>query len=244
MHDRPTKLQVFGERCSGTNFVAQLLRRNLPGLRLVDEFGWKHGYSEHVRDEAPECVFVVVHRDPFDWVRSLWRMPWHAAPALRERPLGEFLREPWWCQWGQDMQLAEGDPRLGTEMLHERDPATGERFATVMHLRAAKMRDWATLRHRVRHHASVRYEDVASEPRRFVADFARRFGLRRWPWFRPVRTFKGGRTAFVAKRYAPFAPEDLRWVVAQLDPDLERAAGYDVHELAARLEAVPGGHPA
>lgn len=225
-HPAPTHLQIFGERCSGTNFVAQLLRRNLPRLQLTDRFGWKHGYVRPLEDDAPDCVFVVVVRDPFDWVRSLHRKPWHAAEPLRERTIREFLREPWWCEWGRDMKLDEADPRIGTEMMHERHPETGERFANVLHLRASKLRHWQDLRSRVRYYAAVRYEDVMSEPKLFVRQFARELGLRRWPWFRPVKTFKGGAQRFVKKQYEPLSDEDRDWVVQQLDADVERQAGY------------------
>lgn len=223
---RPTELQIFGERCSGTNFVAELLRRNLPGLSRTDRYGWKHGFTWKVKDEAPSCVFVVVHRDPLDWVRSLHQKPWHCAEPLRDRSFAEFVREPWWCEWGRDMSLDEGDERLGTEMMHERDPQTGERFANVLRMRAAKLRDWRSLAGRVRHCLAVRYEDVVADPKAFVRRVAREFALRRWPWFRAVRTFKGGRDPFVKKQYPPIAEPHLAWLRSELDPEAERWAGY------------------
>jgi len=139
------------------------------------------------------------------------------------------------------MELAAGDPRLGTEMMHERDPATGQRFANVMALRTAKLRAWVALKERVRNAVLVRYEDAAAEPRRFVRQFARQFGLWRWPWLRAVTTWKGGRERFTAREYEPFAPRDVEWVASQLDRDLERRFGVDVGARAAELlAAVPG----
>ena len=239
---RLRRLQIFGERCSGTNYVAQLLRRNL-GLEPTDAFGWKHGWLDRLQGPAPDTLFVVVHRDPFDWVRSLHRMPWHAAPALQGLSMAEFVRAPWWCEWGQHMELAVDDPRRGTEMMHERDPATGERFANVLALRTAKHRAWATLPGRVRHATILRYEDAAAAPGRVVRELAQRFGLRRWPWLRAVAGEKGGPQKFVVKAAAPIAEADLRWIVSQLDPELERFSGYDlVTRLAAeRLRASPAG---
>ncbi len=234
---RPRRLQLFGERCSGTNYVAELLRRNV-GLRATDEFGWKHGWPQGVIGPAADCVFAIVVRDPFDWVRSLHRQPWHAAAPLRDRPLAQFLREPWWCEWGRDMTLAAHDARRGTEMMHERDPATGERFANVMRLRTAKLRAWLALEQRVQHVAVVRYEHAAGEPRRFVREFAQRFGLRRWPWLRAVRTFKGGPDPFVKRELAAMAAADVEWVARELDEALERRCGYDIAARAAALLAA------
>lgn len=225
---RPTRLQIYGERCSGTNYVAELLRRNLPSLRAVDDFGWKHGWVQGRVEDADDCLFVVVHRDPFDWVRSLHHKPWHAAPALRGLSLPQFLREPWWCVWGEDMDLLGDDPRRGTEMMHERDPATGERFPNVLGLRAAKMRAWHRLRERASRVVFVRYEAVMDDPRAFVRELVQRFGLRRRLLFRNVRTFKGGRERFQPKRYEPIAADDLCWIGSQLDPELERIHGFDI----------------
>jgi hypothetical protein len=223
----PTQLQIYGERCSGTNFVAQLLRRNFPRLSLTDRYGWKHGFVRRLEDAAPDCLFVVVTRDPLDWIRSLHQKPWHAAAPLRDVTLAEFMRQPWWCEWGRDMQLLADDARLGTEMMHERDPETGERFANVMKLRASKLRNWFALPERVQHYLAVRYEDAAADPRRLVREVAQRFGMRRWPWLRSVKTFKGGRERFVKKQYEPIPSADRDWIVSQLDLPLERAAGYE-----------------
>lgn len=235
---RPTRLQIYGERCSGTNWVAQLCRRNFPGLRPGDDFGWKHGWIQGDVEQARDCLFVVVHRDPFDWLRSLHRQPWHTAAALRDVPFAHFIREAWHCEWGRDMDLPDGDPRIGTEMLHERDPRTGARFANAMRLRTAKHRAWDTLRGRVAHLEFVRYEDVLRAPREFVAKLARTYGLRRWPWFRGVDTFKGGAVPFRPSTYAPIDAADLDWIAAELDAACEAAHGYDIAARIAELRAA------
>jgi hypothetical protein len=238
---RPRRIQIFGERCSGTNWVAQILRRNLPGMRLVDDFGWKHSWATGAPEQGEDCIFVVVHRDPFDWLRSLHQMPWHTGPELRGVPFAQFLRTPWRCVWGSDMELAVDDARHGTEMLHERDPATGEPFANAMRLRTAKIRSWDALRDRVRHHVVLRYETVLADPRAFVREFAARFGLRRWPWFRGVKTFKGGPQRFQQKRYEPIACDDLQWIAQELDSQLELTHGFDLYRRVAELRVPDSG---
>ena len=244
MPSRPTHLQIFGERCSGTNYVAQLLRRNLFGVRLTDPFGWKHGWPDRVLDTADHCLFVIVHRDPFAWAQSLHRQPWHAAPSLRQLPFSEFLRTPWWCCWGQDMEISPTDPRLGTEMMHERDPATGERFANVMQLRTAKLRAWLSIEARVRHCVVVRYEDAARDPKQLVRSVAQQFGLLRWPWLRRVATHKGGPEPFMARADVAWLAADVAWIAASVDHSLESQCGHDVPARAAALLAAAAKAPA
>jgi hypothetical protein len=221
-------LQLFGERCSGTNFVAQLLRRNAWRLSPTDRFGWKHGFVDEVRGPAEDTAFLLVVRDPFDWAQSLWRQPWHAAAPLRDATFSDFLRMEWHCEWGRDMELAKGDPRIGSEMLHERDPATGERFVDILALRAAKLRAHLSLRDRVRRFSVAQYERVAAEPRAFCREFCAEHGIARWPWFRPVRTFKGGTDPFVPKPREPMRRDDVLHIASRLDAALEREVGYDV----------------
>lgn len=237
-------LQIFGERCSGTNYVAQLLRKNLRGLQPTEAHGWKHGFPDRVRLPADDTLFVVVVRDPFTWVRSLCRMPWHAAPELHGMAIGAFLRAPWWCQWGQDMDLAADDPRQGTEMRHERDPRTGERFANVMALRTGKHHAWLDLSTRVAHAVVVRYEDAAATPAAVLRALAQRFALSRWPWLRRVAGEKGGPRRYVPQPLAPLPAADIDWIAGELDAALERALGYDLTARVAAERMLAAASPA
>jgi len=39
------EVQIFGERCSGTNFVTEMIKLNCPQAKLSNPLGWKHGYG-------------------------------------------------------------------------------------------------------------------------------------------------------------------------------------------------------
>lgn len=230
-----TRIQIFGERCSGTNYLEHLLRRNVPEVPLTWEFGWKHFFPRPGAEAADDCLFVVIYRNAFDWLRSLHRTPWHAAPELWHLDFARFIRAPWWCVYDEHWPVAPDDPRYGTELLIERDPVTGERFANVLRLRSAKIRAWEDLRARARHAAAVRYEDLNADPAAAVAALAGAFGLPQLPAFRPVREDKGGSRRYRRKVYPPIGEADLQFILAELDPALEALAGYD---LAALAEAV------
>ncbi len=232
---------MLGERCSGTNYVAQLLRRNAFWLRLTDQHGWKHGFCEEVGGPASDTLFVLVVRDPFDWATSLWRTPWHAAQPLRDAAFSEFVRMEWECEWGRDMELAANDPRVGTEMVHERDPLTGRRFLDVLALRAAKLRSCLALASRVQRFSVVRYEDAAARPRELCAKLLGAHCVRRWPWFRAVRTWKGGAEPFVPKPRHAMSRADVLHVASRLDASLERELGYDVDARKDQLLAAADG---
>ena len=209
----PTRLQILGERCSGTNFVAELLRRNL-GLALTEEIGFKHWFVSEGRAVPADVLVIGVERDAADWVRSLHRQPWHAHPSLRALSVDEFARAEWHCVW-DDARFGIGpDHRLwGTEMMHERDPATGERFADPLAMRHAKHGNWGRLIARAPHGAWLRYEEVRARPREAVERIARACAVPVREAFDPVTTYKGqaGRP-FSPRRYAPLDRETLAHV--------------------------------
>ena len=208
----PRRLQILGERCSGTNFVSELLCRNL-GLERTEAVGFKHWF---VGDGAVpnDVLVVVVERRADDWLRSLHRQPWHAHPSLRNLPLHRFARAEWHCVWDDDrFGINRDHPRWGTEMMHERDPQTGRRFANPLAMRRAKHADWRRVIGRARHGEWLRYEEVADDPVGTVKRIAQGCGLFLPATIDPVKTYKGqaGRP-FTPKSYAPLDRETLALV--------------------------------
>jgi hypothetical protein len=227
------RIQIFGERCSGTNFLRLLLQENIESVPIRSDFGWKHSFHQTDLEGADDCLFVVVCRNPFDWVRSLHRRPYHAGPTLKRIPFSEFIRREWWCVWDEDARKAPDDEVYGTEMMSERNPETGERFPDVLRMRTAKIRNWQSLADKVPHSEFVRYEDLAAAPAAFIDSLAGRFGLSRNPTFRPIEGRRGGERKFQPRQYAPIRKRDIAHIVGRLDVPLESRVGYDVPALAA-----------
>jgi hypothetical protein len=133
------QVKVFGERNSGTHYIANLLHHNfscrqlrgtanlsretmtavLDGLppksrpaererltdqailaQLEEDFGWKHGcvhFEALTRrpHHSLATLFVVVHKHPADWLRSLYRRPYNALQPVKKWSFSEFIRQPW-----------------------------------------------------------------------------------------------------------------------------------------------------
>lgn len=219
------RVQIFGERCSGTNYLQRLVLGNVRGVRLCWDFGWKHFFHRPGVEAATDCLFLVVHRDPFDWLQSLNRHPWHADPGLHGLPFGIFIRREWRCVWDETAAVRPGDPRYGTEMAIERDPATGLRFANPMRLRTAKLKDWDEVGRSAASHARVRFEDLAADPRGVADALTARFALRRRWRFRDPG-WGSGRAG--PARYPAVTGDDRAFIVGELDAEVEAALGYDL----------------
>ena len=106
--------KVFGERCSGTNFLSRLVRTNVPELSKKRSFGHKHflcwfdfpidlsfmksaGYQEsfYTLEDSEEFLFLVIVRDPYDWVRSFYKTPWGVPDEIKNFGFSHFIRSVW-----------------------------------------------------------------------------------------------------------------------------------------------------
>lgn len=226
------RIQIYGERRSGTNFLEQLLVANLRSVPVCRDYGWKHGFHGPGVETADDCLFLVIYRNPFDWLRSLHRRPFHAAPSLRRIPFSDFIRREWWCVWDEQAGRPRGHEMHGLEMMSERDPETGERFPNVLRLRTAKIRNWEGLRARTTHTEYVRYEDLAASPSGYLASLSGRFGLMQTDHFVPIERARGRTRPYRPRRYKPIGTGDVRHIVQTLDAALELGIGYDLGALA------------
>ena len=145
MEDQIRHIQIYGERYSGTNFLQHLLEKNLSDISIDYKFGWKHFFINGDVENASNFLFVVIYRDPFDWLRSFHSYPYHAAPEIKKARFSQFIRHEWWCAWDEDAGKSPEDPIYGKEMMFERDPKTLNRFSNVIRLRTAKIKNWESL---------------------------------------------------------------------------------------------------
>jgi hypothetical protein len=230
---------VYGERNSGTNYVQNLILRNCvhatSGARLHNPdnratLGWKHGFPSLIG--APSDVLaIVVYRDPIAWLHSMMRNPWHGAQHLHGLPFSQFIREEWAAMVDDTrFGVTESSPIWHREMMSERDPATGLRFANVMRLRNAKNRGFATLDHRFSNILRVNYESVLANPEVFLNALCATYGLRRLDQFDPIIHDRGlpTRGNYTAAPLPFTNAADLDFIRSELDLDLEASLGYSV----------------
>jgi len=221
------RIQIYGSRCSGTNLVTRTIEANLPSVTMTEAFGFKHWFVPRQSVFVKDTLVVVVARDAFDWVRSLHRQPWHAHPELKAQPFDAFIRSDWHSLWDEHFGHVEpGHPMLGSEMLHERDPVTGERFANCIAKRTAKLRHWTALTTRAHNVALVGYDAFARDPATFTAALADAAGIPAPEAFEPITSYKGqGYEPYRPTRYAELTAADAAHIEQWLDSDIEAAFG-------------------
>ncbi len=235
-----TRLQVFGERCSGTKYITTLLTQNFPELAPGLPFGSKHippwfilppedycGPRHHYTlEEEDSCLFVVIFRHPLDWLRSMHRSPYHAAAHLRNISIHRLIRLPW--------EIGPEQPENVRKL--DLDPLTGRPFRNILKLRTAKIQNMLLLKNRVSHIYYVNYETVRDYPHQVVEEIADYFDLLTHNSFVPVSYKCSGDPSYgeisqqeisftASPPYDP-APNLRQKILAELDLALERSIGY------------------
>ena len=226
--------QVFGERCSGTNYLDRILNENFR-IKTVHHYGWKHGFPI-MPGIWTQSLCVVITRAPFDWLRRFYRTPYEMDPGLFGLGFSEWLRSPWqsicrpriqgWEKWG--MQFI---PNLGRHPLQlDRHPIEGRAFNSVCEMRALKYRAWFGLKHRAANVLFIRYEDLKRDPVGLLTEIQSVFQLETRD--APIHDISERADPQIAHRtdlrreVGEICAEDRDFILSQLDPELEIRMGY------------------
>ncbi|MCI2398708.1 hypothetical protein [Aliiroseovarius subalbicans] len=227
---RPTRVQVFGERSSGTNFVKRLIGKNTV-LRPCEDYGWKHGFPQMTGIGA-DTLIVACFRNVHDWLRSMHAKPWHCPPEMQALAFSDFIRAEWATVIDRPRYFPGADRlnMVGQPLQQDRDPATGLPFDNILQLRRAKAASLLTFRNRGCNLVLARLDAVQPDPAAFLAQLTRSFDLPAVDPVKPVVKRLGAKFKYAVDAH-PETPntlsnEDLAFIQSQLDPDLEATLGY------------------
>ena len=239
---------LLGERCSGTNVIEAVVRRNA-GLVVSHVAGFKHfpkKLTPELADEMRRLPALLVVRHPISWLRSLYAQPWHAAPNLKSLGFSDFLRSEWMSVWDSEANIDPSDSRYGFEMLEDRDAETGQRFANVLRLRTGKLKLMLQTCVVAEAYKVVRLEDYIERPHAAVADICSVLGKPLVGEPRLIDDYKGNaswkrklagalvlgkvvnalrpRRGYRAKPQV--SQDDAKFIWSELDHGLEESLGY------------------
>ena len=121
------KVTIYGERCSGTNYLEELLLLNFD-VEIVWCFGWKHFFGYSDLSNSDDTLFIGIIRNLEDLVNSLYRER-HHLPAHLTQTIDTYLNDPFYSLYF----TPEND-----EIMSDRNIDTGERYKNIFELRLVK----------------------------------------------------------------------------------------------------------
>lgn len=226
-------IRVFGERCSGTNYLESLLINNVAFCSDKKSlksgvFGYKHWFFNNWDDLArsDDTLFLVIFRNPVNWLSSLNKTPFHCSPSLHNLSFSEFIRAEWSCIWDDVANVDKTNPKYGTEMMHERDPSTGKRFSNVLELRKAKLLNWLKMASYTTNIAYLSYEELLKSPESYLPTILERFNVS-VKEFKNTNSYRGfGKKVYVPKPDPVIPVSDADFICKSLDWKSEKLFGY------------------
>lgn len=156
------KYTIYGERCSGTNYLLDIMNINFDA-EITWDYGWKHffGFQDEKLQDSDDTLFICIVRNTVDWINSFYREKHHLplkynTTLSEEAKLDEFLNEEFWSINDDD-----GNIDISNEKMEDRNIYTGERYKNIFELRHTKIKWMLTdLPNKVKNHIFIRYEDL------------------------------------------------------------------------------------
>lgn len=204
------KYCLYGERCSGTNYIQNLIRENFNADR-VENFGHKHFFGFASFDNSDDVLFISVIRNLFDWINSFY-LKMHQLPLKYEKISSDLKRYKFLNEEFFSFSDADGNRDTSHEIMNDRNIYTGERYKNIFELRHTKNKFLIDdLPNKVKNHILLRYED-------FLDDFENTMnkingvGLEikcKNSFPTNVLTYKNTKIKFTKNEYSEFSKEEI-----------------------------------
>jgi hypothetical protein len=159
------KYTIYGERCSGTNYLEDIINMNFD-VNITWDYGWKHffGFQDDALKNSDDTLFICIVRNLSDWINSFYRLK-HHLPLLyktnmtEEDKIDEFLNKEFWS-----FDDSDGNRDTKKEIIKDRNIYTGKRYNNIFELRHTKIK-WMleNLPNKVKNCIFIRYEDLIKD---------------------------------------------------------------------------------
>jgi hypothetical protein len=123
-HQTPIKtINLIGERHCGTKWITSHLQQCFASqdIKVLNRYTrWKHWfqYQDAIQYPPNSAVVVAMFRDPYDWIDSMRKKPYH-SPNHFDLGWKEFVTRPWGMERGKnDKQLIDEKQTQNTSCMH------------------------------------------------------------------------------------------------------------------------------
>lgn len=217
---------VYGERCSGTNYLTQLMNTNFDiPLANETEVGHKHffGHIDLSTIPANECtLFLGIIRHPIHWLNSFYKEQHHIPNRPKQLPA--FLFDEFYSV-NDDNTIIEGDVNYMTK----------GRYKNIFEMRFYKNYYLLNiLPTQAKYTFLVTYENLRDNTANVLSEIATKFGLvPRFPMYKNVDYYKDTPAIPYVKKTIIIPNEYIVMCIRHLNLIQERRLGY-VFTLSAR----------
>ena len=126
------KVTIYGERCSGTNYLENLLTNNF-NVEITWIYGWKHFFGHSDLKESDDVLFIGIIRNIFDWINSLYLFRYHLLDEFTKSHK-TFLNNEFSSYYLDE----KNNICPNKEIIEDRNIKTKEKYKNIFELRHIK----------------------------------------------------------------------------------------------------------
>ena len=158
-------VKIFGERNSGTNYLVQLIQKNIKDINIFSSYykggtGWKHGFPRiELFKELDSTLFIFIIRDLDNWIKSMYFNIYHYK---RPKNINLFLTK----------KLEIYDKRKD----HDVNIYKAE-HQNIIHLRNAKIKSYINFFKKIYNGVFINLEDLQTNDKNFLLFLNSRYNL-------------------------------------------------------------------
>ena len=213
------KFTIFGERCSGTNFLEQAILQNFD-LEVTWDYGWKHWIGHHQfqnTEQEDETLFIGIIREPLGWINSFFKKP-HHLPHHNKKNIQSFIHNEFYSLYDH-----------GSENMLDRNYLTKKRYKNIFECRYYKNKYLIeTMPKLVKNYILIRYEDLFQYYDLTLDYIKQKFQLTsKYNIFKKINTYKGEKNNNIFHQKPISLPINVSAIILKsLNQLQEQSLGY------------------
>jgi len=214
---------IYGERCSGTNFLMNAILNNFE-IEYTTQYAWKHFFGYYNFDDSfkntdndNETLFIGIIREPVSWIDSFYKKM-HHIPNENRKTIKTFL-------FNQFYSLYEDSPN---EIMEDRNIITKERYKNIFELRRVKNNFLIQeMPKKVKNYLLIRYEDLRDNYETILEYFHIKFKLnKKYDTYKRIDNYKGTMDYMFTIKKISLRKPIIKIIKNNLDINQEKSLGY------------------
>lgn len=211
-----TKFTIYGERCSGTNYLENLILDNF-NIDITWNYGWKHFfgfYNFSNTEEENNTLFIGIIRNPITWIDSFFNNQHHINPFIDD--INTFLTK--------EIKSTNDD----NEIIEDRNYVNGKRYKNIFELRFYKNYYLINIMpQKVKNYILIKYEDLSSFTIRTLTNIETKFNLKRkLPEIKNIKYYKSEKNKEYIKIKINLSKIIIIFIMKHINKIQEKKLGY------------------
>ena len=211
-----TKFTIYGERCSGTNYLENLILDNF-NIDITWNYGWKHFfgfYNFSNTEEEDNTLFIGIIRNPITWIDSFFNNQHHINPFIDD--INTFLTK--------EIKSTNDD----NEIIEDRNYVNGKIYKNIFELRFYKNYYLINIMpQKVKNYILIKYEDLSSFTIRTLTNIETKFNLKRKsPEIKNIKYYKSEKNEEYIKIKINLSKIIIIFIMKHINKIQEKKLGY------------------